>query len=404
MPVAGGRLVNLGETAGLIDSAGALWTWGPEPGRPANAGYTSLTRPTKLAIPIRVKDVAAAGDWDLALGTDGSVWAWGHAPNFALNAVHRIPQRVRGLSGIVQVGGGDGFGIALRRDGTVWTWGSSAYGQLGRGTGGKSYDPVPRRVRGLTGVRAISANFDTALVLMHDRTLRGWGEDIEGTVDGAKRGDLFRPTVVPGVRNVARFWTNTAHQSGAITRTGRAYLWGAETGPRTSTAVRRIPLSGVTSLATSSEAFFALTSDGVAWSWGPGWGGALGTGGTKPRWRPAKVLANVRSIVPQDFGAFAVLRSGQVRAWGNNDEGQLGDGAMNKRPVLRPVAVRSLPPVNGVAVGGYGSAFATAGDALYGWGRDECFNLGDGAQQDEPSPIVIPTTGTPGTRVACNGR
>ena len=44
------------------------------------------------------------------------------------------PVQVQGLSSVVAIAAGIDHNLAVKSDGTVWAWGRNSYGQLGDGT------------------------------------------------------------------------------------------------------------------------------------------------------------------------------------------------------------------------------------------------------------------------------
>jgi hypothetical protein len=72
----------------------------------------------------------------------------------------------------------------------------------------------------------------------------------------------------------------------------------------------------------------ALDKDGMVWAWGDNEDGQLGDGTTTDRWTPIKVR-DIRSIKAISAGcghSLALDKDGMVWAWGENYRGQLGDG------------------------------------------------------------------------------
>ena len=89
---------------------------------------------------------------------------------------------------------------------------------------------------------------------------------------------------------------------------------------------------------------------------------------------------------------MAVTIGGEARAWGNNSFGQLGDGAMVDNPL--PVVVKAvggsgpLTGVQQVAAGGYHSLALTSAGEVRAWGYNSYGQLGEGTMTDRQLPVV----------------
>ncbi|WP_395836206.1 RCC1 domain-containing protein [Cystobacter fuscus] len=72
----------------------------------------------------------------------------------------------------------------------------------------------------------------------------------------------------------------------------------------------------------------ALRSDGTVWAWGNNDNGQLGDGTTTHRLSPVQVpgLTGVVALAAGNSYSMAMLSDGTVRTWGNNNHGQLGNG------------------------------------------------------------------------------
>lgn len=122
-------------------------------------------------------------------------------------------------------------------------------------------------------------------------------------------------------------------------------------------------------LALCSAAFVAR-ADGTVWSWGRNEFFELGRGLANPANQPTPQqipgLVDVVSIACGFGHALALLRDGSVRAWGNNSNGQLGDGTRVSR--ASPVAVAGLTDVVALAAGLEGSYALRRDGTLWMWG------------------------------------
>jgi hypothetical protein len=84
-----------------------------------------------------------------------------------------------------------------------------------------------------------------------------------------------------------------------------------------------------------------------------------------------------------------VTRAGEVECWGDNEEGELGDGTM--RSSRHPVVVKGLTKAVAVSAGGNWSCAIVSGGKVRCWGFE---TLGsDGGPRQTSSPVPIPING-----------
>ncbi|WP_093525671.1 hypothetical protein [Stigmatella erecta] len=83
-----------------------------------------------------------------------------------------------------------------------------------------------------------------------------------------------------------------------------------------------------------------------------------------------------RLIAAGGAHSLAVLSDGTVWAWGNNSNGQLGDGTLLDRTV--PVQVQGLNDGVDVAAGASHSLAMYPNGTLWGWGLNAYGQIGDG--------------------------
>jgi IPT/TIG domain/Regulator of chromosome condensation (RCC1) repeat len=172
-------------------------------------------------------------------------------------------------------------------------------------------------------------------------------------------------------------------------------------------------LSGVTSIAAGGPGehsehghSLALLSNGTVVAWGSNASGELGDGAEgEPRDVPVPVsgLSGATAIATGETHSLALLSDGTVRAWGGNRDGQLGDGSQGG-PSDVPVPVSGLSGVTGVAAGDRDSLALLGDGTVVAWGENQDGELGDGVE-GEPSDVPVPVSGLSGvTAIAAGGR
>lgn len=101
---------------------------------------------------------------------------------------------------------------------------------------------------------------------------------------------------------------------------------------------------GVLKVECGSQFSIALTRGGCVYTWGKGDYHRLGHGTDEHVRRPKKVAAlqgkKVVAIATGSLHCVACTEPGEVYTWGDNDEGQLGDGTTNA--IQRPRLVMAL--------------------------------------------------------------
>ena len=150
----------------------SVWTWGSN-----DAGELGDGTLTIHLVPEKVTGIGASGiagiavgnGFELALGADGSVWAWG-ADSFGQLGIGpqftrftRPVQAIAAGSGIIQLAAGVNHALALKSNGTVLAWGKNSYGELGLGNTDPAGGPV--QVPGLGGASQVTAGWEFTLAL-----------------------------------------------------------------------------------------------------------------------------------------------------------------------------------------------------------------------------------------------
>jgi hypothetical protein len=124
-----------------------------------------------------------------------------------------------------------------------------------------------------------------------------------------------------------------------------------------------------------------ILSGGNVWCWGQNSQGQLGDGTRIDRNVPVNVLSSVVDITAGLDYTCAVMTYGQVKCWGNNDQGQLADGT--KTDHTAPTLAALISGISNVDAGQNKSC------GLTGAGLLRCMNNG------VPQEIggIVPVTG-----------
>ncbi len=171
-------------------------------------------------------------------------------------------------------------------------------------------------------------------------------------------------------------------------------------------AVEQAPPVTATQVVTGPQFSCALLSTGKVRCWGQNQQRILGRDGPDSA-IPVEIsgVDGAIQIAAGSTHVCALIDDGTVRCWGNNGWGQLGDGSeptLSGGTVSGPVTVEGLSDVVEVAAGSLVSCARLADGTVRCWGYGDAGTLGDGSTQTTSLPVTV--TGVTGaTRLSVGG-
>ena len=122
-------------------------------------------------------------------------------------------------------------------------------------------------------------------------------------------------------------------------------------------------------------------------AWGDNADGQLGNGSFSAHTTAQAVhnLANVKQLRGGREHVIALRTNGTVWAWGHNNYGQVGDGTTTNRNV--PVQVSGLTDVKQISTGHYHSMALKTNGTVWSWGWNHLGQLGDGTTTNRHVPV-----------------
>jgi alpha-tubulin suppressor-like RCC1 family protein len=306
---------------------GTVTAWGNnQEGELGDGTTTERTLPVAVKGLTNVVAISAGTETSLALLSNGTVMAWGdnlsgELGNGSTEPMSTVPVPVQGLSNVVAIIAGENFNFALRSDGTVFAWGDNSAGELGIGSTVPQSN-VPVQVKGLTGVKQVASGTQHALAVLSNGTVMSWGANVDGDFGtGLKFQNGSNVPVKVDLIHTAVGVSAGFDHSAAVLANGTVMSWGSNQDGQLGIGTRNflassdpIAVAGLhTATAICAGAFEtqALRTNGTVVGWGSDNVGQLGNGTVNPEVVSpveAKDLTGVTSL--SCGGAFGMAITG----------------------------------------------------------------------------------------------
>lgn len=353
-----------------------------------------------VSLVVAVSSVSAGRDHTCAVTASGAAYCWGYA-FLGSGSFNGSPTPVAVAGGLTfkTISAGYDHSCGLTVAGAAYCWGSNLWAAVGDGT---TLDRVsPAAVAGGLTFKTVSAGYQHSCGVTTVGVAYCWGVDSYGETGNA--GTTFYETVPVAVSGGHTFASVSAgfHHSCGVTTVGAAYCWGyngyGELGNGTTT-------SSTTPVAVSGGLTFAMisagngsvvgvtcgvTTAGAAYCWGDNAQGELGNGTLTSSNIPVPVAGGLifETVSATYYVTCGVTTGGAAYCWGNSFQGQLGNGT--KTSSTTPAAVSGGLAFMSVSTDPAHSCGVTTGNAVFCWGDNSEGALGNGTTTSSTTPVAV---------------
>jgi alpha-tubulin suppressor-like RCC1 family protein len=315
-----------------------------------------------------------------------------------------VPIKLPKGTNLRAISAGQNHSVAVTSTGAALAWGYNGYGQLGNGTNASSDVPIKVKLPAGTKTTAASASERHSLFLTSKGAVlatgwNGFGQLGDGSTTSSNVPVRVKLPKSAKVTEISAGW----NYSLAVTSTGSVYAWGQGDYGKLgdgSTTSRDLPVKvklpkgvKVTAVSAGASHSLALTSTGSMYAWGHGGFGELGDGSTSGSDVPVKVkLPKGVKASRMSAGAnhsLAVTSTGKVLAWGENNDGQVGDGTTTNAMLPTTVKLPKGLKITQLAGGFAHSVALSSKGTVVAWGYNADGELGNGMTSNSLLPVKV---------------
>jgi len=139
--------------------------------------------PVQINFNDSIRDVAACGNFGLAISTNDEIYSWGDNSYGKLGLGHNdtnstfyLPQKINSTIQFLRIACGSDHTLAISNNGELFAWGRNQYGQLGDNTYIDKFYPVKIKIENNV-IESIRAGKTHSMALANNSNLFMWGSN-----------------------------------------------------------------------------------------------------------------------------------------------------------------------------------------------------------------------------------
>lgn len=331
---------------------------------------------------IAFERLSAGGRNSCGIDGGGVLYCWGFNGDGQLGIgagpvgsgpVYAVPQAVPpiGNQTFEFINGGLFHNCGITFSHIGYCWGDNNNGQIGDGTNSRSR-PAPTLITTSIPFARISAGRTHTCGVSNGGRGYCWGTNERGQLGASV---AFDSTTVPGTTRITFVDVNAPAEIGSPANGAGTYFLG--------------PWDWV-DIAAGGVHSCGIRQGGIGYCWGLGREGQLGDGSNAVNQYFPQVVAggNVFTRITAGMRHSCAIRTdGAARCWGDNTDGQLGNGAVVASNV--PVVVSGGLAFQTLSAGLAHTCGLTTAGVAYCWGRNSLGQLGDGSGTSSSTPVAV---------------
>ena len=297
------------------------------------------------------------------------------------------------------------------KEGKVLCWGSNLHGQLGNGeSSATAHSSTPVEAQGITDAVALGAGWEHTCAVHATGEVSCWGDDTSGELgNGATANSEPLPVKVVGLDDAVDVTAGHWHTC-ALRSSGEVSCWGRNSDGQLGNddmgvdSYVPVPVTGISdavSVSANGEHTCAAHATGEVSCWGDNWQGELGNGESGSGAQsavPVRVsgVADAVAVASGYDHTCALREGGKVSCWGHNEFGQIGNDrdfiteVLNDSFIADPSEVVSLDDAIAITAGGAVSCAVRENGTISCWGSNAYSRMGNSeALSANPTPLPI---------------